>query len=305
MKFSVVIPTYNYAEYIERSIKSVCEQSEKDFEIIVVDDGSKDNTQEIVERVIDQGLENNIKYIYQENQGVSVARNTGVKNSSGYYIWFLDSDDILLPNAFKYAINFINKNPDPDMFYGGYRANYINVPAVDRYPSPLSGNRLKDFSALLEGKIKGINTGCIVFKRSVFDDLMFDEDVYTVEDFAFFALVIAMKKGKMINELLAEKTRHPDSLRDNYHAVLKTGTKMVDAIFENPKLDSEFLALRTKFLARRLLSLSRAHHRNGEHKQAVEYYLKGLKTNFRVIRRTRYLRCFFSSLMFVLKERLV
>lgn len=305
MKFSVVIPTYNYSKYIERSIRSVCEQAEKNFEVIVVDDGSKDNTQEIVERVINQGLENNIKYIYQENQGVSVARNTGVINSSGDYIWFLDSDDILLPNAFKYAINFIDKNPDLDMFYGGYRANYINYPTVDRYPSPLTGNRVKDFTALLEGKIKGINTGCIVFKRSVFDDLMFDKDVYTVEDFAFFALVIAMKKGKMINELLAEKTRHPDSLRDDYHAILKTGTKMVDAIFENPKLDSKFLALRTKFLARRLLSLSRAYHRNGEHERAVEYYLKGLKTNIRVIRRTRYLRCFLSSLMIVLKERLV
>jgi len=167
----------------------------------------------------------------------------------------------------------------------------------------LSGNKLKDFAAILEGKIKGINTGCVLFKKSVFEDFLFDAEVYTGQDFAFFAKVIATKPGQMVNKLLAEKTRHPDSLRDDYATKVKTGTKMVDAIFNDPKLGEEFKLLRSKFLARRLLTLSRIYHRNNEHDLAVSHYAEAIRTNFRVIKRTRYLRCCLSSAAFLIKQK--
>jgi len=302
---SVVIPSYNYAKYISRCIKSALDQPCENFEVIVVDDGSIDNTREVVNDIINSASKNQLKYIYQENQGVSIARNTGVAHSSGEYIWFLDSDDFLLPNAFQDVLAFIAKNPELEMIYGGYRANYVNGTEIDRHPSPLSGDKLKDFSAILEGKIKGINTGCVVFKKSVFEDFLFDTEVYTGQDFAFFAKVIATKSGKMLNKLLAEKTRHPDSLRDDYATKVKTGTKMVDAIFDDAKLGENFKALRSRFLARRLLTLSRIYHRNGEHDLAVKYYLQGLKTNIRVLKRTRYLRCFLSSVNSLAKNKFI
>lgn len=89
---SVIIPTYNRANYIAECINTVLNQTYNDFEIIVVDDGSTDNTQEVLKPYM-----NKIKYIYQKNNGAANARNTGIKNAKGNYIAWLDSDDRWLP----------------------------------------------------------------------------------------------------------------------------------------------------------------------------------------------------------------
>jgi len=91
---SVIIPTYNRANFIDVAIKSVLNQSYQDFEIIIVDDGSTDNTEEIVKNFNDF----RINYFFHKfNQGISAARNTGIKACQGKYIAFLDSDDEWLP----------------------------------------------------------------------------------------------------------------------------------------------------------------------------------------------------------------
>jgi glycosyltransferase involved in cell wall biosynthesis len=82
-KVSVVIPTYNYGRFLGEAIQSVLDQTFQDFEIFVVDDGSTDNTKEIV----DSFKDHRIKYIYQENRGVSAARNTGIQTSIGEYLY--------------------------------------------------------------------------------------------------------------------------------------------------------------------------------------------------------------------------
>lgn len=89
MKYSVVIPLYNKEHFIEKTVQSVLSQTLQDFEIIVVDDGSSDRSFEIVRKIKSEKL----KIITQMNQGVSVARNTGIENASGTYIAFLDADD--------------------------------------------------------------------------------------------------------------------------------------------------------------------------------------------------------------------
>ena len=95
---SVVIPTYNRAYIVGRSIQSVLSQSYLDFELIVVDDGSTDNTEEIVMNFKD----NRLKYIqHKENQGISAARNTGIKASHGEYIAFQDRHDVWIQEKFE------------------------------------------------------------------------------------------------------------------------------------------------------------------------------------------------------------
>ena len=89
VKYSVVIPMYNKAEYIRYTLKSVLAQSFHDFEVIVVDDGSTDNSLKIAR----QTDSDKIRIIAQENQGTAVARNTGIEHASGEYIAFLDVDD--------------------------------------------------------------------------------------------------------------------------------------------------------------------------------------------------------------------
>ena len=91
MKFSVVIPLYNKASYVAKAIGSVLAQTFADYELVIVNDGSKDNSAEIAEKAIAE--KPNCKLIRQENAGVSVARNNGVAASQGDYLCFLDADD--------------------------------------------------------------------------------------------------------------------------------------------------------------------------------------------------------------------
>jgi len=92
--FSIIIPTYNRAHMLQKAIESVLAQTYINWELIIVDDGSKDNTKEVVKSYYDE----RIRYIWQKNQERSVARNTGIKNAFGEYICFLDSDDVFLEN---------------------------------------------------------------------------------------------------------------------------------------------------------------------------------------------------------------
>ena len=109
-KISVIIPTYNRRLSIEVAIKSVLSQSYKEFELIIIDDGSTDKTKELIEFIDDR----RIQYFYQENQGSSVARNLGVEKSEGDFIAFLDSDDCWLEDKLEKQFSFL-KNTKNDM----------------------------------------------------------------------------------------------------------------------------------------------------------------------------------------------
>lgn len=104
---SVIIPTYNRVSVIERSIRSVLNQKDISFELIVVDDGSVDETFEAV-----LNLDTQIRYFYQENQGPSAARNKGILESQAPFVAFLDSDDEWLPEKLNRQIYFFNQHPD-------------------------------------------------------------------------------------------------------------------------------------------------------------------------------------------------
>lgn len=109
-RVSVIIPTYNRRDFAREAIASVCAQTYRDFELIVVDDGSTDGTARIVEE-FRQGRADSIQYIFQTNQGVSAARNHGVVRSSGQLLAFLDSDDVWQPEKLATQIAFFNAQP--------------------------------------------------------------------------------------------------------------------------------------------------------------------------------------------------
>jgi glycosyltransferase involved in cell wall biosynthesis len=107
-KVSVIIPAYNQAPYLSKSIQSVLDQTCQDFEIVVVDDGSTDDTAAVVQSFHDD----RIHYIYQENRGLSAARNTGIDNSTAEYITYLDSDDLFLPMKIELLGGVLDQDPD-------------------------------------------------------------------------------------------------------------------------------------------------------------------------------------------------
>ena len=116
IKFSIVIPTYNRASFIANTIQSVLRQEYDNFEIIVVDDGSTDNTEEIVRSIKDSRL----IYHKKENGERAKARNRGTQLATGNYVNFLDSDDALYPNHLSEAFKLINTHSSPEVFHLNY-----------------------------------------------------------------------------------------------------------------------------------------------------------------------------------------
>ncbi len=119
MKYSVVIPLYNKANYIEKTIRSVLKQTYEDYEIIVVNDGSTDNSLEIVKKISSK----KIKIIEQKNQGVAVARNTGIKYAQGEYIAFLDADDLWMESYLETIDDLVTSYEKSDIFVTAYKVN--------------------------------------------------------------------------------------------------------------------------------------------------------------------------------------
>ena len=114
--FSIVIPTYNRAAFISRAIRTLLEQAVTDFEIIVVDDGSTDNTDAVVSEFVDA----RVRYFWKVNKERAAARNFGVEHSSGRYISFLDSDDYVKPHHLTEAQKVLRANPQCPVFSLGY-----------------------------------------------------------------------------------------------------------------------------------------------------------------------------------------
>lgn len=174
MFFTVVIPTYNRAHLITETIRSVQNQQFEDWECIVVDDGSKDNTKAIVENIIKEDAR--FRYVYQENAERSAARNNGIKHALGTYICFLDSDDEFQPNHLSVLYTKIQTSKEKSQVY------YVDMEVrtddnVKRVSDPLKDEDTFHFLCyhpLIPARI------CAPSK--ILKANLFDEDIVVVED---------------------------------------------------------------------------------------------------------------------------
>src|SRR4051812_34618619 len=115
-KISVIIPCFNYGHLIDETLISIFNQTYQNFEIIVVDDGSTDNTEEIVSKIVKDNKK--VLYYKQDNAGPSTARNLGVEKSCGDFIQFLDADDLIEKRKFELQLRLFDDNPALDIVYG-------------------------------------------------------------------------------------------------------------------------------------------------------------------------------------------
>lgn len=120
--FSIIIPTYNRAKIISPTILSVINQKFTNWELIIVDDGGKDNTKEVVDGFNDD----RIIYFWKENGERGAARNYGVKQAKGKYVFFLDSDDLIYPNHLQHAFEKLNELNQPEFFHSRYEEVFTN-----------------------------------------------------------------------------------------------------------------------------------------------------------------------------------
>lgn len=178
--FSVVIPAYNAEAFIENSIQSVLMQTVGDFEIVIVDDGSKDSTATVIRSLNDP----RIRYIYQENGGVASARNTGILNAKGEYVCFLDADDLWKPNHLEVVSRLIEKFPTCSVYLTGYEIKLHNCKTIIKgCPSATTDMQLNNVFKQIWDDGYFFHTNSIVCKRTVFDTVgLFEVGVKNSED---------------------------------------------------------------------------------------------------------------------------
>jgi len=165
---SVVLPTYNRSHVLKRAMDSVLQQSIKDIELIVVDDGSIDGTDEIVAACRDS----RVRYLrHQTNLGMNVARNSGIRASRGRYLAFQDSDDEWLPCKLEYQLEVLEHGKRRFPAVGGPRLNMTPRGFHPVIPSQSSW----DFEDILAGRSIGCGTPLLVVRRSGEEDVLFDE----------------------------------------------------------------------------------------------------------------------------------
>ena len=231
-KVSVIIPSFNSGEFLDEAIQSVAGQTYKNLEIIVVNDGSSDNTEEIVRRW--QKQDSRIRYIeHRFNKGLAAARNTGIKNSYGEYIAFLDADDVWIPTKLEVQIHAIEKEKVQGAFSNWWIwDNFSGSKKLAFFENPLRGS--KDIINSLVKKNFG-NSSTFVTKKEIFNQIgFFDETLKASEDYDFWLrLFFNNIKIAWINEPLVFYRQHNSQMSLNIYRMKMSRLKIFKKIVRN------------------------------------------------------------------------
>jgi len=262
---SVIIPTYNRAEFLRLAITSVLNQTFQDFEIIVVDDASEDHTHEVVSDFSDK----RIKYIRHEaNTRVSAARNTGVLSASGDYIAFLDDDDEWLPGKLQIQVTLLE---DSTSTFGGV---YTGCVRIDRPTGQISQlvvpkRRGNIYNDLLKSNF--IVTSTVLLRRKCFDRVgLFDESIEFWEDYDIWIRVSKEFHFECVPESLVKYWFHGNQLSTNIGVLIR-------ALEAQIRMYGGSFSLHKKYFSNRYLSLAIFYCYAGNMGKAREAYLKAIK----------------------------
>jgi glycosyltransferase involved in cell wall biosynthesis len=188
MEVTIIIPTFNYGQFISDTLKCIAAQTHHDFECLIIDDGSTDNTREVVLDI--SRKDPRFHYIKQKNGGASNARNTGIKHAKGNYIQFLDSDDLLTPTKIEYQLKVFKECPYADIVYGRYIYFKDIIPDVkgkdDTWTQKISGNGHELIKNIFETNLGMMHS--LLIKKEVIDNAgYFDESLKIFEDWKYWA----------------------------------------------------------------------------------------------------------------------
>jgi glycosyltransferase involved in cell wall biosynthesis len=205
VEVSIIIPTYNRGWIIKEAIDSVMVQDYRDFELIIVDDGSTDNTPDIL-----NSYRGDIKIFRQENQGVSAARNRGLAEASGRFIAFLDSDDLWLPRKLKRQVDFFSSNPDACICQTEeiWIRNNMRVNPKKRHKKP-RGMIFEPSLALCL-----VSPSAVMIRRFLFEEVGgFDETLPACEDYDLWLRISCRYPVYLIDTpLIIKRGGHNDQL---------------------------------------------------------------------------------------------
>lgn len=264
--FSVVIPYYKKLQYIERCLDSVLNQTFKEFEIVLVDDGSEDELQEL----ISTKYSDKIKVVSQKNQGVSVARNTGIANSSQQYIAFLDADDYWSPFYLEKNAEIINKENGIQMI-GSHYSNFAEN--VEQQNLTLKFSPIKNYFKIGIPNTIFFTSATIVNSNFFKNNKGFNPTLKYGEDLDIWFRAI-LEGGKIF---FIENTLVYYSVEDLFQATRKKANLSDTISGQAFELYSEFLHRKdfSVFLSKYLyINLARSYYSSENHKKASEVLKK-------------------------------
>lgn len=303
-KVSVIIPTFNREKYLNNTIDSVLAQTYHNYEIIVVDDGSTDNTREVAKKYKDK-----IKYVYQKNQGVSSARNSGIKVSRGEWIAFLDSDDEWLPEYLLYQVNQTKNNQGASVYISnalimenGKQINYFqkwNLLPLFRNSNYVTLKKPLYF--VIKYHIASVVTA-IINKEVLLKVGVFDERLSIAEDYDVLARMalhgpFAFSKEKLV--CIYRRDEPIDNLEKQLDLNGIRSRKAFEIIYNNirkhPEISIKEKSILDKTLSANQRALANLILRNGRLSEARHYYKEAMLIYPSVKSITKYLISLFPA----------
>lgn len=231
-KVSVILPTFNRAYVLKRAIDSVFNQTYKDFEFIIVDDGSTDDTQELLKNYP------TIKIITTKNQGVSAARNQAIKSARGEWVAFIDSDDEWLPEKLEKQIEYAKNHPHIQIIHGEeiWIRNGVRVNPKTKHQKGGGDQFLPSLH------LCAISPSVVMLKKSLLlDNGMFREDYPCCEDYDLWLKITAEHEVGFIDDFLVNKYGgHEDQLSAKFKAMDYWRVVSLDWVLKNKELIKQY-----------------------------------------------------------------
>jgi glycosyltransferase involved in cell wall biosynthesis len=231
---TVVIPCYNQGRFLGEAIESVLSQSYSDFEIIVVDDGSTDDTAQVASRY--EEVHEEVRLIRQENRGLAGARNRGLAEARGEYVVFLDSDDRLLPNALEVGVRELEARPQCALVAG--RQTLIKEDgSPSSYEPQLAGSQRRllpprhiggDIYLTILSRKYHIFCGTVMYRRFVFDDVgQFDPELKASEDYDLYFRIARKYPVYCHDKVIFEYRKHSTTMTRDHGRMLKATVEVL------------------------------------------------------------------------------
>ncbi len=279
MRYSVVIPAYNYGHLLARAVRSACTQPGDDYEVLVINDGSTDDTAEVLAEL--QKDFPHLRVIHQDNAGASAARNRGVREASGRLVLFLDADDELLDNALADFRQMDEATGQPDVLIGRTQSIFPSGEARSAPVPEVTDDVEQRFLDYLYKKIR-LSNGAVMMSKAMLMRFPFNESLRQTEDIPVFAHCLVNGRCVVVPSEVVRIYKHDDSRRHGADAALSVGMKLVDEVFNAERLPAALLKHRRSYQARRGVSLFRLLYRSRRFAEARGFFRDALKSDWRV-----------------------
>jgi len=270
-KVSVIIPSYNAEKFIRQTLDSVLAQTYRDFEIIVVDDGSKDSTAKIAGSYGEQ-----VRCLRKTNGGVSEARNFGFKNSGGDYVAFLDAEVLWEPTKLEKQVRLLDKNPEIGLCFAGMQRVDENLQPINR----VSADYYEDYTEALLLYLCVVTGSCssAMLRREVIEKAGgFDSKFSTAADWEYWLRLSLLTKLAPIPEYLVKYREVSGSMSSDPYLVRRDIIAVLDKFFANENLPEKYRKLKDKSYSNNLMILSGEFLHAGKPAESLNCLWKGLR----------------------------